>query len=182
MSSPYQKNYVTFSDIKLPENFKNVAFLILSDARMVNKKVLNPYQLSMAMKIDYYHKDLAENNLGVISNTSRGLSITLANNLSPLEEKFEVAVLLSMIVLYDLKNRIAMDHAITHYVNDIVDKKDLINPAEELARILLAFSFTGREMKLLTGKNSEKHISKLAHKKGLPTRHLLKRIGEEMSN
>jgi hypothetical protein len=182
MSSPSKKKYVQFSDIRLPENFKNTAFLLLSDAKMVNKKILNPYQLSLTMGIDYYHKKLAHNKLGVICNTAEGIRIILSDNLSSLEEKFELTVLLSMVILYDLSNRIYVDHEVTHYVNESEIKKEVIAPAEELASILLAFSFTKRELKLLTGKNSEKYISKFAHKKGLPTYHLLKRIGEELPN
>lgn len=167
--------------LREPTDLKNTAFLLLSDSKLLKKKVLNPHQLGSFLRVDTIMDDysLQGKARGAVIQSSFGLRVDYSPDLNRLEQNFEIMTLLSTAYLQQLNSRLRRGFGLYHS-ND--DNDGYFAGGAKLAAVLLTFNLTDREIKLATGKDGNKYVSKIANKRGIPTQVLLKRIGEELSS
>lgn len=172
---------LTISKLREPNDLKNTAFLLLSDSKLLSKKVINPHVLGSFLEIE----EISENDTligkarGAVSQGYFGMKVFYSPKLTKLEQNFEIMTLLSTIHLQQLNSRLRKGFGLYH---SDTDNDDFYKGGAKLAALLLTFNLTNREIKLATGKNGNKYVSKIANKRGIPTEILLKRIGEELSS
>lgn len=160
------------------DNAKNEAYFILSDANQIKNKRVNVHQLAFAHDVDTESFNFSNSsNKGAISNGRNGIVLKASEKLTPLEENFEYAVLLSLMLSSNAKIELPKDRMYPHKFN--TDNEEWLH-AEDTAMFLLFYHVNKRELAALNHKKSDKLIAKIAHKKGLPTRLVLKRLALEI--
>lgn len=163
--------------------FKQIAYLTLSDSKMLTKKVVNPYhlagQLSIKWGVGHTQK---KNYLGAVENVKNEIVLNVFNS-PEIISTFTMATLVSYMLLDpDPKKSIPVGHGFFIKANTPQNDNPWIE-SQTLATMLLCYSFSSRELKMLNteGIQLEKNVSKIAHKKGIPTQFLLSRIAMEFN-
>ena len=168
-----------------PTTFKKIAYLALSDAKMLTKKAVNPYQLvdQLSVKWSVGATNKQPEYLGAIENVNNKITLSVYYNPSTIIANFTMATLVSYIQLNpNSKELIPVGYGF--FIKANTPQHD--NPwleSQTLATMLLCYSFSPRELRMLKaeGLKLEKNVSKLAHKKGIPTQFLLSRIAMEFN-
>lgn len=157
---------------------KNEACFILSDANQIKNKKVNVHLLAFFHDVDTdSFKFSNPENKGAISRGRTGdITLKASESLTALEENFEYAVLLALMINSNAKVELPKDRMYPHKFN--TDNEEWLH-AEDTAMFLLFYHVSKRELAALNHKNSDKLIAKIAHKKGLPTRIVLKRLSME---
>ena len=168
-----------------PTTLKQIAYLTLSDAKMLAKKAVNPYHIANQFPVEWHpggtHKK--EGYLGAIENVNDEIVLSVYYNPSAIVANFTMATLVSYLLLNpNPKPSIPKGYGL--FIKSNMPAHD--NPwleSRTLATLLLCYSFSPRELKMLNteGLQLEKNVSKIAHKKGLPTQFLLSRIAMEFN-
>jgi len=156
-------------------NLKELAYTTLSDSREFGKKMVNIYRVASHLGFTY---DTVRDSdyLGKIHRDYDGYELGVSEKLSSAERNFETATLLAFALLQpNLPKVLPVGFAIQH----AKDGNDIgMRMATHLAGILMAYSFTPKELSYVDHPKGELKLAKLAQKKGIPTRVLLRRMAE----
>lgn len=158
---------------------KNDAYFILSDAGQIGKRKVNLERLIKSHNagiesINFTEKD----HVGAVSHDSNGnMILKVSNKISGKERHFELATLLAMMVTYGAKTRLGNNRMYPHSRNSELSSW---RHAEDVAMFILMYQVSPKEYAMLTHKNSDKMLAKLAENKGIPTKHLLRRLSLEI--
>ena len=164
-------------------SLKQIAYLTLSDANMLQKKVVNPYQLLEQMGLDWkISNNGSSRHLGAVCNLKDGIVLKSFYDASTATRTFAMATMIAVTLIQNVEETVKTDYCLMLPVEKEGDN-DLWVHARELATILLCYAFTPRELKMLKaeGLQLEKNISKIAIKRGMPTRYMIRRIALEMA-
>lgn len=164
-------------------NFKQSAYLLLSDANMLSRKVVNPYQLVNQLSMDWTVGNIASNDsLGRITKKDNGITLEVFESGSQVSQNFAMATLVAFTMLNNPKEQIPEGYYLPLCSEEHENNTQAWNNARALASILLCYSFTPRELKKLQaeGLTLEKNISKIALARGIPTKYMVRRIALEM--
>lgn len=176
MSEPLQKTGTYVSNL---DKAKNDAYFILSDARQIGKRNINLDRLIRSHNADIESVNFTEkDNLGGVSHDANGnMILKVSNKISGKERHFELATLLAMMITYEAKTSLGNGRMYPHASNSGIPSW---KHAEDVAMFILMYQVSPREAAMLTHKHSDKMLARLATKKGMPTKRLLRRLSLEI--
>lgn len=158
---------------------RNDAYFILSDSGQIRKRKVNLHNLVCFHNASIeamVFKDHATT--GAVSRDNDDeMVLKVKESLSEIESSFEIATTLAMMVTHEAPTRLTRGRMFPHQPQE---NNEVWKHAQDVAMFVLFYDVTPKEFKALHHKNSQKLISKLAKKKGLPTRYILRRLSLEI--
>jgi hypothetical protein len=176
MSEPLQKTGMYVSNL---DKAKNDAYFILSDAGQIGKRTVNLKRLIKSHHAEIETINFTEkDHVGAVSHDSKGnMILKVSNKIAGKDSHFELATLLAMMITCEAKTRLGNNRMYPHSKDSALASW---KHAEDVAMFILMYHVSPREVAMLTHKNSDKMLARLAEKKGIPTKHLLRRLSLEI--
>lgn len=158
---------------------RHEAYLLLADAGLLRKRRVNLEALASHLNVEHMRYPKHQGVRGGVQEAFHGEGnlLVISSNISDFEQRYELATLIASTRCIDWpQNEIVKAHKQRVHREEPTEfwQKSL-----ELADFLVAFSFSRWELRERHGARAERHVAKLARRRKVPARIILRRLEQE---